>query len=129
MNTLQINLSQNIIEDNHLCEELEQFMLLNNVTEAQRFKLITCTMEGVNNALQHGGSHANEIIIMLHCNDQKIMVDVLDKANFSPLPDVNECPNIEQENGRGLWIMDNWMDQVVLKPSVLGTHLRLSLLR
>ena len=32
-------------------------------------------------------------------------------------------------NGRGLWIMYNWMDQVLNQPTVLGNHLRMSLLR
>lgn len=129
MNSLQINLNPSMHDESLLCEQLESFMLENQVKERQRFKLITCAMEGLNNALIHGESNIENIILMLHISQDKVIIDVLDSGNFTPLPTITDCPNTDNENGRGLWIMFNWMDKVSLQPTVLGTHLRLSLLR
>ncbi|QBF84228.1 ATP-binding protein [Shewanella maritima] len=129
MNTLQLSLSAKLLDNSCHLKELEQFMCLNGVKEGQRFKLITCTMEGLNNALMHGGDKLENIILMAHCSQDKVMIDLLNQDDYQPLPEVNDYPNPNDEGGRGLWIMLNWMDQVTYEPSVLGTHLRMCLLR
>jgi serine/threonine-protein kinase RsbW len=129
MNSLQLNLNHQVIEQQHFCEELDQFMLNNDVTERQRFKVITCALEGVNNILQHTECDAANITLLMHCNADKIIVDLLDTATFHSLPFPINCPQNNTEHGRGLWIMYNWMDQVQNQPTVLGSHLRMSLLR
>ena len=129
MNSLQLNLSQQVIEQQQFCIEIDQFMLSNAINERQRFKVITCTLEGVNNILQHTQCDAANITLLMHCNADRIIVDLLDTATYRPLPTPTDCPDKNTENGRGLWIMYNWMDQVLNQPTVLGNHLRMSLLR
>jgi len=129
MNSLQLNLNHQVIEQQQFCVELDQFMLNNAINDRQRFKVITCTLEGVNNILQHTQCNAANITLLMHCNADRIIVDLLDTAEYHSLPTPTDCPDINTENGRGLWIMYNWMDQVLNQPTVLGNHLRMSLLR
>jgi serine/threonine-protein kinase RsbW len=129
MNSLQLNLTPQIIEQQQFCIELEQFMLNNQVCDKQRFKVITCTLEGVNNILQHTSCDAANITLLMHCNTDSVIVDLLDNALYTELPALIDCPDQNEEQGRGLWIMYSWMDQVWNQPTVLGSHLRMSLLR
>mgnify|MGYP001046037702 FL=1 len=129
MNSLQLNLNHQVIEQQQFCVALDQFMLNNAINDRQRFKVITCTLEGVNNILQHTQCNAANITLLMHCNADRIIVDLLDTAEYHSLQTPTDCPDINTENGRGLWIMYNWMDQVLNQPTVLGNHLRMSLLR
>lgn len=129
MNSLQLNLTENMIIQANFCSQLEQFMIQHQVSERQRFKIITCAMEGLNNIIEHTSSQASDITLLLHCDQERIVVDLLDKSDFIPITTPSDCPDKEQESGRGMWIMYNWMDQVLSQQTVLGSHLRLSLLR
>ncbi|MBW8185242.1 ATP-binding protein [Shewanella nanhaiensis] len=129
MNSLKLNLSHCVWNSNLLCKELEQFLEQNSVQSQQKFKVITCVMEALSNVLEHTNSQIEEIIVILHCNNDRITVDLLDNSPYTPLDEQISCPSPLSLSGRGLWIMQNWMDQVRYQSSVAGTHLRLSLLR
>ncbi|AEG09448.1 ATP-binding protein [Shewanella sp. SP2S2-4] len=129
MNSLQLKLTQEQWRIQQFCPELEQFMLLQNVHERQRFKVIICVLEAINNILDHTEAGLEQIVLIMHCNDDRIIVDLLDHSTVLPKIEPHHCPEQMNEHGRGLWIMYNWMDEVRFQPTVLGTHLRLILLR
>ncbi len=129
MNSLTFTLTDKAWQQDLLCLELEQFMLQNSVLKQERFKVVTCILEALGNSIKHASSELSDITVILHCDHDKITVDLLDKrpphkANGEP-----NCPQPMAGSGRGLWIMNSWMDQVRFQPSVQGSHLRLSLLR
>jgi len=129
MNSIQLNLSQSVWNSNLLCQELEQFLQQNRVHIQQRFKVITCVLEALSNVLEHTDNQCEDIVIIMHCNPDRITIDLLDNAPYRHIGAQIECPSPFSISGRGLWIIQNWMDQVRFQASVAGTHLRLSLLR
>ncbi len=129
MNSIQLNLSQKIWSSKLLCSELEQFLQQNSVCTQQRFKVITCILEALSNVLQHTDSRLEEVVVIIHCDLEVITIDLLDNSPYEPISDQIECPSPFSLSGRGLWIIQNWMDQMKFQASVAGTHLRLSLLR
>ncbi|BAJ01482.1 ATP-binding protein [Shewanella violacea] len=129
MNSMQLNLSQKIWSSKLLCAELELFLQQNSVLTQQRFKIITCILEALSNVLEHTDSRLEEVVVILHCNQEVITIDLLDNSPYTPIDDQVDCPSPFSISGRGLWIIQNWMDQMKFQASVAGTHLRLSLLR
>ena len=129
MNSIQLNLSQKIWSSKLLCSELEQFLQQNSVHTQQRFKVITCILEALSNVLEHTDSRLEQIVVILHCDQEIITIDLLDNSPYTPIDDQVDCPSPFSLSGRGLWIIQNWMDQMRFQASVAGTHLRLSLLR
>ncbi|MDO6619576.1 MULTISPECIES: ATP-binding protein [unclassified Shewanella] len=127
MNNTQLNISINSMTADQVYDELEQFLISNKVEPLQRFKLISCALEATNNVQQHSADDAEDIKLLLQKNDNKLIIDILDNSNFTPLAPPSTCPNKHKANGRGLWIMHQWMDQVQQQATVLGTHLRLSI--
>ncbi|EDQ01533.1 conserved protein of unknown function, might belong to anti-sigma regulatory factor, serine/threonine protein kinase [Shewanella benthica] len=129
MNSIQLNLSQKIWSSKLLCAEFEQFLQQNNVPTQQRFKVITCILEALSNVLEHTDSRLEQIVVILHCDQELIIIDLLDNSPYTPIDNQVDCPSPFSLSGRGLWIIQNWMDQMRFQSSVAGTHLRLSLLR
>ena len=129
MNSIQLNLSQKIWSSKLLCDEFEQFLQQNSVPTQQRFKVITCILEALSNVLQHTDSRLEQIVVILHCDQEIITIDLLDNSPYTPIDNQVDCPSPFSLSGRGLWIIQNWMDQMRFQNSVAGTHLRLSLLR
>ncbi|MGL5669537.1 MAG: ATP-binding protein [Shewanella sp.] len=129
MNSLQFNLTHDQWSQQPFCSELEQFMLMQNVHERQRFKVITCILEAVSNVINHTEDSREPIVLIVHCNHDRIIVDLLDRSPMVPKVSFDQCPDQLSEHGRGLWIMYNWMDAVRFQTTVLGSHLRLTLLR
>lgn len=129
MNSIQLNLSQKVWSSKLLCSEFEQFLQQNSVPTQQRFKVITCILEALSNVLQHTDSRLEQIVVILHCDQDIITIDLLDNSPYTPIDNQVDCPSPFSLSGRGLWIIQNWMDQMKFQNSVAGTHLRLSLLR
>ena len=127
MNSLQINLNQNVLAKHSLCLEIDQFMLQNQISTSQRFKIVTCVLEAVANVLNHATGSKQEVILILHCTDKKVVIDLLDNSKKHCSQPAQRCPDTDAESGRGLWIMHSWMDNVRIQESVAGTHLQLSL--
>lgn len=129
MNSIQLNLSEQIWSNKQLCDELEKFLQQNGVRTQQRFKLITCILEALSNVLEHTSSQLEEVVVIVHCDQQLITVDLLDNSPYLAIEGQIKCPSPLSLSGRGLWIIQSWMDQMRFQASVAGTHLRLSLLR
>lgn len=129
MNSIQLNLSQKVWSSKLLCAEFELFLQQNSVPTQQRFKVITCILEALSNVLEHTDSRLEQIVVILHCDQEIITIDLLDNSPYTPIDNQVDCPSPFSLSGRGLWIIQNWMDQMKFQNSVAGTHLRLSLLR
>lgn len=127
MNSLQINLNKALLAKHSLCLEIDQFMLQNQISTSQRFKIVTCVLEAVANVINHSNSRSNEMILILHSGDDKVVIDLLDNSALQNNQAPKQCPNTAAESGRGLWIMHSWMDNVRVQESLAGTHLQLSL--
>lgn len=127
MNSLQINLNKALLAKHSLCLEVDQFMLQNQISTSQRFKIVTCVLEAVANVINHSNSSSKEMILILHSGDDKVVIDLLDNSELQNNQAPKQCPNTATESGRGLWIMHSWMDNVRVQESVAGTHLQLSL--
>ncbi|WP_394200891.1 ATP-binding protein [Shewanella waksmanii] len=128
MNSLQFNVTQSVLNDPHFCTQLDQFLLQNSVMGSQRFKIVTCILEAVANIQQHSQHSLEQVSLILRCERDKVTIDLLDNNPHKPLQ-TPHCPPAFSPSGRGLWIMQNWMDQVRYQGTVAGSHLRLSLLR
>lgn len=129
MNHLQINLTRSILKNVDFCNEVEQFLTLQNIANPQRFKIVTCILEAVGNLLQHASTGVDSAILMIHCQPDRVVVDLLDSTTLNSVPQAPSQLQIDKESGRGLWILEHWMDQVRFQPTAAGTHLRLSSLR
>ncbi|ABV86756.1 ATP-binding protein [Shewanella pealeana] len=127
MNSLQFNLDRNIMAKHSISREIEQFMLQNQVSDTKRFKVITCVLEAVSNVFTHAAPKLNSLIIILHCDHQQIVIDLLDNSPMQPQTAPTDCPPANATSGRGLWIINNWMDRVRIQETVAGTHLQFSI--
>lgn len=127
MNSLQLNLDRRVIQKHSVSKEIDQFMLQNQVAEMNRFKVVTCTLEAIANIFEHAKPPLKHMIVILHCDNNKVIVDLLDNSPFKALVQPNSCPSADVHSGRGLWIINNWMDSVRSQQTVAGTHLQLTL--
>ena len=127
MNSLQMNLSLNTMTPEQIYDEVEAFLISNSIESLLRFKVTLCILEVINNVSQHSPEHTDDVTILLQNQKDNIIVDILDSAEFINLSAQVKCPDINKPHGRGLWIMEQWMDQVEKQATVLGTHLRLSM--
>ncbi|MGM8892110.1 ATP-binding protein, partial [Psychrobacter sp. 1Y1] len=121
MNSLQFNLNSNIMTTHSISREMEQFLLQNQVSDTKRFKVITCVLEAVSNVFMHASPELDSMIIVLHCDEHKITIDLLDDSTQQTLEAPKTCPPAESLSGRGLWIINNWMDSVRMQKTVAGT--------
>ncbi|WP_153914272.1 ATP-binding protein [Shewanella sp. TC10] len=127
MNNLQMNISLNEVAPEKVYNQIEAFLLTHDIETQLRFKIILCILESVNNVIQHCPDSAETITVMIQNQQDNIVIDILDNTDFVKLSAPKKCPEIDKPNGRGLWIMEQWMDQVQKQATVLGTHLRLSM--
>ena len=80
-------------------------------------KILITMLEAVNNAIIHGNkSSAKKFVdITIEFNKQKLKIKVKDEGNgFSPdkVPDPTIPENIEEVNGRGVFIMSRLADEI-----------------
>lgn len=127
MNSLQFNLNRDLMSKHSICKEIEQFMLQNQVSDSKRFKIITCTLEAIANIFDHTKPPVDVMIVICHCDSHKVTIDILDDSIHHALKQPTSCPPAPSSSGRGLWIINNWMDSVRSQKTVAGTHLQLTL--
>ena len=127
MNSLQFNLNRDLMSKHSICKEIEQFMLQNQVSDNKRFKIITCTLEAIANVFEHTIPPVDAMIVVFHCDCHKVTIDILDDSLHHEFTQPNSCPPAPENSGRGLWIINNWMDSVRSQKTVAGTHLQLTL--
>lgn len=102
-----IHLVESFIDD--VCTQL-------NINESYGNVLIAVT-EAINNAIIHGNNNDAEALVSLksYTNLNQYYFTVEDEGNgfdFSNLPDPTAPENIEKENGRGIFLMNNLADNV-----------------
>jgi len=80
-------------------------------------KILVATMEAVNNAIKHGNKSdpAKHVEIEIICESSEIIVKVTDEGKgFNPqnIPDPTRPENIEEINGRGVFLMTRLADLI-----------------
>jgi serine/threonine-protein kinase RsbW len=80
-------------------------------------KILVCTMEAVNNAILHGNrSNPEKIVeVELSFENNSLQIKVTDEgAGFRPekVPDPTTPENIEELNGRGIYLMSHLADLI-----------------
>jgi len=78
-------------------------------------KILVCTMEAVNNAILHGNrSNPEKIVdVELSIENNSLKIKVTDEGpGFKPekVPDPTTPENIEELNGRGIYLMSHLAD-------------------
>jgi serine/threonine-protein kinase RsbW len=80
-------------------------------------KILVCTMEAVNNAILHGNrSNPEKVVdIELIYESNELQIKVTDEGpGFRPekVPDPTTPENIEELNGRGIYLMSHLADKI-----------------
>jgi len=80
-------------------------------------KILVCTMEAVNNAILHGNrSNPEKIVeVELSFENNSLQIKVTDEGTgFRPekVPDPTTPENIEELNGRGIYLMSHLADVI-----------------
>jgi anti-sigma regulatory factor (Ser/Thr protein kinase) len=102
---------------------VERAALAMGFDERATYEIVFAVNEAVTNAVQHGSpDHAGTIGLFIEPGDDGLTVVVSDSGSFGPSP-ADCAPTSEQ--GRGLVLMSQLMDQVDLLPCAEGTVVRL----
>jgi serine/threonine-protein kinase RsbW len=80
-------------------------------------KILVSAMEAVNNAIVHGNKSIPEKIVDVEISSEKdeLIITVTDEGNgFKPekVPDPTTPENIEELNGRGIYLMSHLADKI-----------------
>jgi len=80
-------------------------------------KIMVSTMEGVNNAIMHGNKAIPEklVDIEFNCKGDELRIKIRDQGKgFRPqdVPDPTLPKNIEELNGRGVFLMSHLADEI-----------------
>lgn len=80
-------------------------------------KILVSTMEGVNNAILHGNKSIPEKLVNIefNCKGDELKIRIVDQGKgFKPqeVPDPTLPQNIEELNGRGLFLMSHLADEI-----------------
>jgi serine/threonine-protein kinase RsbW len=84
-------------------------------------KILVSAMEAVNNAIIHGNKSVPEKIvdIEISCESDELNIKVTDEGpGFRPetVPDPTTPENIEELNGRGIYLMSHLADKIQYSP-------------
>lgn len=81
------------------------------LAETPSFQVMTCVVEAVNNCVEHAYRNMRgQIAIRLFCNPRWLVVQVRDRGPSVERPPVRTAPDPLQIDGRGWFIMQEWMD-------------------
>ncbi|MEZ5053628.1 MAG: ATP-binding protein [Chitinophagales bacterium] len=88
-----------------------------SIEEEQYGKLLLASVEAVTNAIEHGNHHnENKIVQIIACkNATTFRLCIIDEGDgFNPdlLPDPTAPENIEQPDGRGVFLMKKLADEI-----------------
>ncbi|HEX2968059.1 MAG TPA: ATP-binding protein [Bacteroidales bacterium] len=80
-------------------------------------KILVSTIEGVNNAIIHGNKSdsGKKVSVEFRCSENEFIVKIKDDGDgFNPerIPDPTLPENIEQLNGRGIFLMKRLADSI-----------------
>jgi serine/threonine-protein kinase RsbW len=103
-----VHLVERMIDN--VCEE-------HQVSEDHYGNILIAMTEAVNNAIHHGNSlnESKKTTVCCDVEESKIKFIVTDEGpgfNFDDLPDPTAPENIENPNGRGIFLMKNLADEI-----------------
>jgi serine/threonine-protein kinase RsbW len=105
-----------IVGDLRIVENaIDETTALMGISQDNYGKILVCTMEAVNNAILHG-NHSNPekiVDIELSFENNTLQIKVTDEGQgFRPekVPDPTRPENIEELNGRGIYLMSHLAD-------------------
>ncbi|RMI24932.1 MAG: ATP-binding protein [Calditrichaeota bacterium] len=101
------------------------------LTEDQSDNMAIAVTELVNNAIIHGNKEdpSKHVIIRARYLVDRVVVSVIDEGEgFDPteLPDPTDPANLWRENGRGLFLVRQFIDEVEIHSSSQGTEIVLT---
>lgn len=79
--------------------------------------ILIAALEGANNAILHGNKldENKNVIITVRIEDKKLHIKIEDEGNgfdYKNVPDPTAPENIENVNGRGIFLMEKLSDQI-----------------
>ena len=103
-----INKVEGLIDS--VCREL-------SVNEDYYGNVLIAVTEAVNNAIQHGNKESADLTVDLYVTDKETdfcfrVKDYGGGFDYKKLPDPTAPENIEQENGRGIYLMRSLAEEV-----------------
>jgi serine/threonine-protein kinase RsbW len=86
-----------------------------NINEDLYGNVLIAVTEAVNNAIIHGNAFnsAKSVVVEVNQDDESFMFRITDEGqgfDFMNLPDPTAPENIEKENGRGIFLIQNLSD-------------------
>jgi serine/threonine-protein kinase RsbW len=93
-----------------ICEEC-------NIGKEVYGKILMATIEGVNNSIFHGNKldEHKSVVVTITCDDDMVDISIEDEGDGfdkSKVPDPTLPDNIEEDRGRGVFLMDNLSDEI-----------------
>lgn len=128
--------SRSIVSDPDLLPELEDFisgMLKDlNIDDEKINAIVLSIAEAASNAIVHGNKNDKnkKITILMEIDDKKVVIKIKDQGNgFDPalVPDPTAPENILKDSGRGIHIMNSFLDKLSYNFSPDGTEAVLEL--
>ncbi|HRP02160.1 MAG TPA: ATP-binding protein [Candidatus Kapabacteria bacterium] len=103
-----------------------QFM----IPDEKYYNIMIAVTEAVNNALNHGNklNHDKIVEFTVRANNERLMIKVTDQGEgFNPddVPDCTDPANILKSSGRGVYIIKELMDEVLIDASPNGTKMEM----
>jgi serine/threonine-protein kinase RsbW len=88
-----------------------------NISSEIYGNILIASLEAVNNAIVHGNKmeEKKQVEIVFSCKDNVIKLEVEDQGpgfDFSSIPDPTAPENIENINGRGIFLMEKLSDKI-----------------
>ncbi len=114
MHTFEVSYPQNVQE---LFEKVVETAGLPKLMPDERFAMEISFVEAVNNAMIHGNKRSSDKRVRIDFSYEDdifelIITDEGDGFSFEDVPNPVEDNNLTKEGGRGVLLMDNYMDKV-----------------
>ncbi|MCO6472572.1 MAG: ATP-binding protein [Melioribacteraceae bacterium] len=128
--------TRTIISDPDLLPEIEDFIqsLLKeqNLDDEKINALVLSVAEAASNAILHGNKNdkKKKVFILMEVDDDRIIIRIKDEGKgFDPskVPDPTIPENILKDSGRGIHIMNTFLDRLTYKFTDNGTEAILEL--
>jgi serine/threonine-protein kinase RsbW len=111
-----------------VCRQILEYVKLKHFGEEDQFAVHLAVEEAFNNAVEHGnqGDPAKTVQIDFSIDDRQIEIRMTDQGHgFDPhkVPDPRLEDNLYQARGRGLLLMNAYMDVVQYNPRGNSIHM------
>jgi anti-sigma regulatory factor (Ser/Thr protein kinase) len=94
--------------------EVRKFLASQGLPEKEIWACELAMVEGCNNAVQYveQSARAEKISLEVSCSPEEVKLKIADNTRGFDLPDKIDLPEVEEESGRGLYLIKSLMDQV-----------------